>query len=86
MLRLGSQLSRFVNWCLCSCLFSYIVVYSGYDGQFILNWLHEQAIKPDIITRGLEIIQLRAQGITILDTLNYLPMPLAGWFLYIYCL
>ena len=56
-----------------------IVLITGYDGQYILQWLHQQALAPDtFITRGTEIIKLVCGGVTILDTLNYLPMPLAA--------
>ena len=50
----------------------------GYDGQFLLLYLHKQCIVPEIVTRGLEILQMKVNGITILDTLNYLPMPLSA--------
>uniref|UniRef100_A0A914UUB4 DNA-directed DNA polymerase n=1 Tax=Plectus sambesii TaxID=2011161 RepID=A0A914UUB4_9BILA len=32
----------------------------GYDGQFLLQFLHKQGLKPDIIMRGLEILCLKA--------------------------
>lgn len=50
----------------------------SYDGQFILSFLHMQGIKPDIISRGLEIIKLSALGITILDSMLFLPMKLSA--------
>jgi len=47
--------------------------FKSFDGQFILNYLHEnQAIKPEIITRGLEILLLKAGGLRFIDTLNYI--------------
>lgn len=54
-------------------------LFPGYDGQFILQWIHKQAQEPKIINRGLEIIQMEYCGITLLDSLNFLPMALAAF-------
>ncbi len=35
----------------------------GFDGQFVLQYLHQQAIKPSIIPRGQSIMCLEAVGI-----------------------
>ncbi len=53
--------------------------YLGDDGQFIVQWIHEQGLKPEIITRGLQILTMRVSGITFLDSLNFLPMPLSSF-------
>ena len=50
----------------------------GFDGQFLLKYLHDNAILPRIILRGLQIMRLEAEGIVIKDSLNYLPMALAA--------
>lgn len=53
---------------------------AGFDSQFILNWMQRHAMEAEkIIIRGLQLITMRAQSITILDSLNYLNMPLAAF-------
>lgn len=51
----------------------------GYDLQFILQYIHkmEHAMVPKIITRGLELMMVKVGGIRVIDSLNFLPMPLA---------
>ena len=49
----------------------------GYDSSFILNYLHEHGYSFDYISKGTEIMVLTVNGITIKDSLNYLPMKLA---------
>ena len=51
---------------------------SGYDAQFILDYLQRNAIKPKIIPKGRQIMKLEAGGVKILDSLNFLPMKLAA--------
>ena len=50
----------------------------GFDGQFVLQYLHNNAILPKVILQGLEIMRLEAQNIMLKDSLNYLPMPLSA--------
>lgn len=50
----------------------------GYDGQFILDYIHSQAIRPTLITRGLEIMMMEAGGIKFLDSLNFIPMSVSA--------
>jgi hypothetical protein len=52
---------------------------SGYDGQFVLQWIHKQGLPPTIISRGLEILSMEFGGIRFLDSLNFLPMGLAAF-------
>ena len=52
--------------------------YAGYDSQFILSYLEKQAIKPKIITSGLRIICLEACSIKLIDSLQFLNMPLSA--------
>lgn len=55
-----------------------ILKIAGYDGQFILKWIHQYGFVPKVIPRGLEIIELEHGGVRLLDSLNYLPMPLSA--------
>ena len=50
----------------------------GFDAQFILDYIHEQGLKPELMCRGLEIIELKCEGIRLIDSLNFLPMPLSA--------
>lgn len=50
----------------------------GFDGQFILRYLQQQGIQPSIVPKGLELMSLSAGKVRIIDSLNFLPMPLAA--------
>ena len=52
--------------------------FRGYDGNFVLDYIHSQAIKPVIIPRGLELLMVEANGVKFLDSLNFLPMALSA--------
>ena len=51
----------------------------GYDGYFILQFLYDNAVKPDVIMNGAKImsIYVPGMGITFKDSLNYFPMALS---------
>ncbi|KAG8235182.1 hypothetical protein J437_LFUL015488 [Ladona fulva] len=50
----------------------------GYDGQFLLRHIVSNVKKiPDVLMRGTKIISMRLEGLTFIDSLNFLPMPLA---------
>ena len=51
----------------------------GFDGQFILGWLLQQGVTPDIIPNGSKIMSLRIRSLNlrIIDSLNFLPMALS---------
>ncbi|XP_074648849.1 uncharacterized protein LOC141904197 [Tubulanus polymorphus] len=53
--------------------------FQSFDGYFILKYLLDQAIRPEIIPNGGKIMYMYVQqlDLKILDTLNYLPMRLA---------
>jgi len=50
----------------------------GFDGHFILKYLHKQDIKPKNITRVLKIISLQVGTVKLLDSFNFLPMALSA--------
>ena len=53
---------------------------SGYDGYFILEYLIDNSIRPDIIYNGSKIMYLhvtRGLNIKVIDSLNFLPMRLS---------
>ena len=50
----------------------------GYDGQFVLNWLHKNsAVPPKPICRGSELIMIKVANISVKDSLNFIPSRLA---------
>ena len=51
----------------------------GYDGYFILQFLYDNAVKPDVIMNGAKIMSIYVPGIgiTFKDSLNYFPMALS---------
>ena len=76
-----------VNLIFCKWLFeqkNYIAIahnFKGYDGVFIMNYLLNN-IRPDkkppqIVNQGNKILSLTFNGVKILDSLMFLPMPLS---------
>ena len=50
----------------------------GYDGQFILRYLHSQGyITPKVIPKGTELMMIEAGDIKIIDSLCFIPMALS---------
>ena len=50
---------------------------SGYDGHFVLDFVHRKSIKLSVITTGHKILRLLAEGVTFIDSLNFFPMALS---------
>lgn len=50
-----------------------------FDGQFILEWMLKQGTTPEVIPCGgkLMSIRMKSAGISVIDSLNFLPMPLS---------
>ncbi|GBM67581.1 hypothetical protein AVEN_73710-1 [Araneus ventricosus] len=51
----------------------------GFDGQLVLRWLLERGQCPKVISNGTKLmsILLRVGSIRIIDSCNFLPMPLS---------
>jgi hypothetical protein len=74
---------------LCQFLFredkknSYIVAHNmrAFDGYFLLNWLVNNGMAPELIMNGGKILQcvIPKLGIEFRDSLNYNPQSLARW-------
>lgn len=66
-----------------SCILQYInfILLSNFrfDGQFIMEWMLKQGTTPEVIPCGSKLmsIRLNSLGIQIIDSLNFLPMPLS---------
>ncbi|MGB5440078.1 MAG: DNA polymerase, partial [Gammaproteobacteria bacterium] len=50
----------------------------GFDAQFLINYLAEKGYRPEIVTKGQGIMQMKAASVTIKDSLNFLPSSLAA--------
>lgn len=53
--------------------------FKGYDSYPILKYLHENAILPEVITTGSKFMSIKVPvcKIRFIDSLNFIPMPLA---------
>ncbi|XP_070556488.1 uncharacterized protein [Ptychodera flava] len=51
----------------------------GYDGQFILQYCHENNVQPEVIINGTKIIRIFIPSLNIkfIDSYNFLPVALA---------
>ena len=51
----------------------------GYDGYFILQYLYENAVLPEVIMNGGKamMIRIKEMSIRFIDSLNFFPMPLS---------
>jgi hypothetical protein len=49
----------------------------SYDFQLLIDFLHGHSIKPTITEAGLKIMRLHANGVTLLDSLNFIPTALS---------
>ena len=82
MVFLGENCQQdFCEWLFQPCHNGYLVMAHnarGFDSQFVLNYLHKQSIKPEVILRGTQIMMLQVEKIRILDSMNFLPMKLAA--------
>jgi hypothetical protein len=50
----------------------------GYDVHFVVSYLHEHRIKPDMIHNGRKLLFVGAKGLRFLDSLAFMPMGLAS--------
>ncbi|CAH3199085.1 unnamed protein product, partial [Porites evermanni] len=53
--------------------------FKGYDSYFILEQCYKQYVKPDQLVNGAKILSLSLAGLRFLDSLSFLPMPLAAF-------
>ena len=53
--------------------------FKGYDSYPILQYLHENAVLPEVITTGSKYMSINVPmcKIRMIDSLNFIPMPLA---------
>ena len=51
----------------------------GYDSYFILKYLYDNRVLPKLIMNGAKVMELKVTecDIRMIDSLNFLPMPLA---------
>ena len=55
--------------------------FQGYDGYFILQYLHKNGLVPEVIMRGAKILKLNVPVLNIkfVDSLCFIPMRLANF-------
>ena len=53
--------------------------FKGYDAYFILEHCYQQYMKPEQLVNGAKILSLSLAGLRFLDSLSFLPMPLAAF-------
>ena len=53
--------------------------FKGYDSYPILQYLHDNAILPEVVTNGSKFmtIQVPVCKMRFIDSLNFIPMPLS---------
>lgn len=73
----------FCKWLFQRDHMGFIVVFhnlAGYDCSFILDFLHQQRIRPNLILRGLKVLQIRIEELkmSVKDSLAFLPMSVAN--------
>ena len=54
--------------------------FRSYDGQFVLEYMLDNGLKPDVIKNGTKLMDLRFDKLKMRarDTLNYMAMPLSA--------
>lgn len=60
-------------------MFNIFFSHYRFDGQFLMAWLLEQGIAPEVIPNGSMLMTIRhtALAIRVIDSLNFLPMALS---------
>ncbi|XP_028393188.1 uncharacterized protein LOC114517600 [Dendronephthya gigantea] len=55
--------------------------FQGYDGYFVLKYLHKQGIVPSVILRGAKLLTINVPmfNIKFIDSLCFIPMKLANF-------
>ena len=53
--------------------------FKGYDSYFILEQCYKQYVKPGQLVNGAKILSLSLADLRFLDSLSFLPMPLAAF-------
>lgn len=62
------------------CVIVFFLFFYRFDGQFIMAWLLEQGIAPEVIPNGsmLMSIYVKTLNIRIIDSINFIPMSLCN--------
>lgn len=60
-------------------VFLFFIYFFRFDGQFLLGWLLEQGLTPEIIPCGSKVMSIRHKtlSIRVIDSFNFLSMALA---------
>jgi hypothetical protein len=49
----------------------------SYDLYFIMDYIHQQGIKPELVPNGQKIMSMQACGMKFIDSLNFFPTSLS---------
>ena len=63
------------------CLYdvtTYATLLQGYDAHLLLDYVHQNGLKPDLIENGKKILSMDVQGMQFIDSLNYFGTRLAN--------
>ena len=79
--------NKFYEWLLTNEHKNCIILahnFQGYDSQFVLQYLHENGVVPEVIIRGTIVLTVLAPmfNTKFIDSLSFIPMKLADfvWF------
>jgi hypothetical protein len=50
--------------------------FKSYDSYFIMQYLYDRAVVPDVIMNGMKIMTMTVSRVKFIDSLNFLPMAL----------
>ncbi|MCP4488117.1 MAG: hypothetical protein GY820_12475 [Gammaproteobacteria bacterium] len=52
-------------------------LFRAYDNQLLLKRLLEKGVAVENISRGMNLMRLQVNNVLVLDSLNFIPMPLS---------
>ena len=74
------DIDSFCIWMFKQRGYTFIAHYAkGYDTQFIASYCINNGMKPEIISTGNKIMLLNVGGVRIIDSINFIPMPLRNF-------
>ncbi|KAJ8020849.1 putative DNA polymerase [Holothuria leucospilota] len=77
-----NALDEFCKWLLSRENWNAIAVahnMKGYDGHFILKYLHRVGICPKVIMNGSKLMVIQLKTVKLIDSLNFIPSPLSAF-------
>ena len=55
-----------------------LFIFLRFDSYFLLDYLYQQDIRPELVMRGSKILSMKAEslGVRVIDSLSYMQMSL----------